>query len=60
MTPCELTASITAFANAFASNLSNDELTLWSAIFCQLGETLETIAVQRELLNKSCKNINDE
>lgn len=58
MTPCELTASITAFANAFASKLSGDEIALWGAVFSQLGDTLETIAAHKELIKKSCTNEN--
>lgn len=57
MTPCEITASITAFANMFASKLCDDELSLWGAIFTQLGDTLETIAVARDIEKKSCKCI---
>ncbi len=58
MTPCELTASITAFANVFSSKLSNDEIALWGSIFSQLGDTLETIAAHKELMQNSCKNTN--
>lgn len=57
MTPCELTASITAFANVFSSKLNDDEIAVWGAIFSQLGYTLETISAQRELLKKSCEHI---
>lgn len=48
MNSCELTASITAIANAIACNLSNSEITLLAAILVQLGDTLATIAVQKE------------
>ena len=41
MSPCELTASITAVANAFACKLTNDELTLLGTVFTQLGDTLQ-------------------
>lgn len=60
LTPCELTASITAFANMFASKFNNDELAVWGAVFTQLGDTLETIVAQRELINKSCKCIHEK
>ncbi len=60
LTPCELTASITAFANMFASKFNNDELAVWGAVFTQLGDTLETIVAQRELLDKSCKCIHEK
>ena len=61
LSPCELTASITAFANMFASKFNNDELAVWGAVFTQLGDTLETIAAQREFIEKSCnrKNANN-
>ena len=47
MNPCELTASVTALANALACKLSDDELSLLGAVLTQLGDTLATIAVQR-------------
>ena len=49
MNPCNLTASITALANALASRLTTDEMTLLAAIFVQLGDTLATVAVGRSL-----------
>lgn len=49
MTPCELTVSITAIANALACKLSTDELTLLGAILSQLGDTLTTIAAQKSI-----------
>ncbi len=52
MDSCELTASITAVANAFACRLSNEELSLLSVVLVQLGDTLTTIAARREI----CKN----
>lgn len=52
MTACELTASITAIANALACNLSTDEVTLLGTVFTQLGDTLATIATQRAI----CQN----
>lgn len=47
MNPCELTTSITAVANAMACKLTIDELSLWGAVFTQLGDTLTTIATQQ-------------
>ncbi|MGM9605241.1 MAG: DUF6774 domain-containing protein [Faecousia sp.] len=47
MNPCELTASVTALANALACRLNEDELSLLAAVLTQLGDTLATIAVQR-------------
>jgi len=53
MNPCELTASITAAANAVACKLSDDELALLSSVLVQLGDTLATIATQRAICEKS-------
>lgn len=47
MNPCELTASVTALANALACKLTEEELSLLAAVLTQLGDTLATIAVQR-------------
>ena len=46
---CELTASITALANALACRLSQEELTLLGAALTQLADTLLTIATQRSI-----------
>ena len=53
MNPCELTASITAEANAIARDLSNEELELLGAVLTQLADTLYTISAQRALCEKS-------
>ena len=50
MNGCTLTASVTALANTIACSLSEEELTLLGVILTQLGDTLTTIAVQKELL----------
>ena len=47
--PCELTAFVTAIANALASRLSDDELNILGAVVTQLGDTLLTIATQRSI-----------
>lgn len=47
MNACELTASVTAAANAITDKLNYDELALLSAVLVQLGDTLATIAAQR-------------
>ena len=47
MNPCELTASVTALANALACGLTEEKLGLLAAVLTQLGDTLATIAVQR-------------
>ena len=53
MNSCELTASITALANAIACNRSTDELNLLGVVFTQLGDTLITIATQKSICDKS-------
>ena len=53
MNPCELTASVTAVANALACKFNNDGLTLLASVLVQLGDTLVTIATQRAI----CENI---
>ena len=49
MNSCELTASITALANAIACKLTDDEVTLLGATLTQLGDTLLTITTQRSI-----------
>lgn len=45
----ELTAAVTALANAIACRLSADQINLLAAVLTQLGDTLATIATQRSL-----------
>ena len=56
MNPCELTASVTAVANALACKFSNEELSLLASVLVQLGDTLVTIVTQRTI----CENINQK
>lgn len=49
MNTCELTASITALANLLAEKLDDREIALLAAVLVQLGDTLATIAVQKDL-----------
>ncbi len=49
MNACELTASITAVANAMACKFNDDELGILGLILTQLGDTLSTIAAQRAI-----------
>ena len=49
MNPCELTASVTALANAIACRLTDNELNLLAAVLSQLGDTLATIATGRNI-----------
>ena len=53
MNACELTASITAIANALACNRTADEISLLGVAFTQLGDTLLTIATQRSICCKT-------
>lgn len=52
MNACELTASVTAIANALAARLTEDELNLLGAALTQLGDTLVTIATQRSICSR--------
>lgn len=47
MTACELTAAITAAANALACGKTTDEINLLGVVFTQLGDTLLTIGTQK-------------
>ncbi|MGN0471089.1 MAG: DUF6774 domain-containing protein [Acutalibacteraceae bacterium] len=47
MCPNELVTSITALAVAIAEGKSEEEISLLAALFTQLGDTLATIAVQK-------------
>ena len=53
MNGCELTASVTALANAIACRMNPEELTLLAAVLTQLGDTLNTIALRRSLCDNS-------
>lgn len=57
MSPCELTSAVTALANIIASKLSDDEVASLAPILTQLGDTLFTITVQREICSRksACK-----
>lgn len=46
--PLALTTAVNTMAVAIAAQLSSRELSLAAAILTQLGDTLTTIAVQRE------------
>lgn len=47
--PLALTTAINTLAVAIAAQLNTNELNMVSAVFNQLGETLVTIAAQREM-----------
>ena len=57
MNACEITASVTAIANAISCKLTNEELTLLASVLVQLGDTLVTIVSQRALYEKKCEQI---
>lgn len=50
MDPRELTVLVTAAANSLYGCLSAPELAVLAAVFNQLGDTLETLAAQKSLL----------
>lgn len=52
MSPCELTAAITALANYLATRLTQDELNLLGVSLTQLGDTLLTIATHKSICCK--------
>ena len=45
----QFSLSVTALANAIASELSIEETTLLAAAFVQLGDTLATVATHRAI-----------
>ena len=53
MNSFEITAGITALANALACRLSVDEITLAAALLVQLGDTLATIATHRSICDEA-------
>ena len=56
MNSLELTAAITAIANAISCRLTIDELALLAGILVQLGDTLATIVSQRALCESKNEN----
>lgn len=56
MNACELTATVTALANAIACKLNDDEITLLASVLVQLGDTLVTIATHRSICRPLQKN----
>ena len=56
MNSLKLTTAVTALANAIACNMTVDELALIAGILVQLGDTLATIAAQRDL----CEDVAEE
>lgn len=56
MDECELIVFVSAVACSLSKCLSTDELTLLSAVFTQLGDSLATILTRREL----CSDMNTD
>ena len=52
MNSLELTATVTALANALACKLTPSEISLLAGIFVQLGDTLATIAAKQTLCDE--------
>lgn len=50
--PLALTTTVNSLAVAITGQLNDEELGLVGAILTQLGDTLETIAAQRELCSR--------
>jgi len=51
MVSCDLVVTISALAFCIAKDKSSEEISLLSAIFSQLGDTLATIDAQQSLCN---------
>ncbi|MEA4941305.1 hypothetical protein SDC9_116641 [bioreactor metagenome] len=51
--PLALTTAVNTLAVAMAENLNEDELAFCAAVLSQLGSTLATIAVQRNICKES-------
>jgi hypothetical protein len=49
MNDCELISAITAIACAITKCFSEDEISIMSVAFTQLGDTLATVQTQREI-----------
>ena len=61
MTPCELSMSVSAAANAIACELGSPEkIAVVAASFVQLGDTLATIAAQKVLCESCNKSQNSQ
>lgn len=50
--PLAFTTAVNTLAAAIAARLSDSELALAAVVFTQLGDTLATIAVHRELCGR--------
>ena len=59
MNSCQLTASVTAIANALSCKLNVEEITLLAAVLVQLGDTLTTIAAQKAICEAKAGKVKD-
>lgn len=53
MQSCNLVMTISALACSIAKDRTIDEIALLASIFSQLGETLDTLAIQAEICTPS-------
>lgn len=58
--PCEVVASVSAVAVAFAKDRSTDEITFWATYLSALGDMLATYAVVQEACEGNSVNIPEE
>lgn len=49
MNSCELVTFVSSIACFLSQNCSRDELSIMSAVFSQLGDTLDTILTHQEI-----------
>ncbi|HHX13123.1 MAG TPA: hypothetical protein GX731_09890 [Clostridiales bacterium] len=56
MDECELVIFVSTVACSLAKCCSTDDLTIMSAVFSQLGDTLATILTKRQLCETTTKN----
>lgn len=59
LSPEALAASVTAAAISISKDKSGEELNLMSAVFTQLGDILNTIAAQRNVI-EACRGTVEE
>lgn len=59
MNECELVTFVSAVACAISKSCTDDEISLLSAIFDQLGDSLATILAKRALCSKNTNTEND-
>lgn len=60
LSPEELVVFVSAVSIAIAKDKSNEELNVLSSVFSQIGDSLGTIAAQREIIEASNKNDSDD